>query len=65
MYKKYAKLRDARGMSDYAVAKQTNIPQSTIYDWRQRSEKDDKAALSIGNLRKIADLFGVSLEEFA
>lgn len=63
MYKVYEKLRDDRGLTDYEVAKQTGIPQSSIYDWKQRSQKDANASMSIRSLQKIADLFDISLLE--
>ena len=34
MYQNYTKLRDERNLSDYAVAKNTGIPQSTFTDWK-------------------------------
>lgn len=63
MYKVYSKLRDARGLTDYEVAIKTGIPQSSIYDWKQRSQKDENASMSIRSLQKIAALFEVSLLE--
>ena len=64
MYAKYAKLRDERGMSDNKVAVMTGITQSTIYDWKQRSERDKNAKMSLDNISKIARLFGVPIETF-
>lgn len=57
MYKKYAKLRDERGMTDYAVAKATGISTATMSSWRNEvyTPKADK-------LLAIAELFGVPLE---
>ena len=63
MYKVYSKLRDARGLTDYEVAIKTGIPQSSIYDWKQRSQKNEGASMSITSLQKIASLFEVSLLE--
>ena len=63
MNKVYEKLRDDRGLTDYEVAKQTGIPQSSIYDWKQRSQKDENASMSLRSLQKIAALFDVSLLE--
>lgn len=63
MYKVYSKLRDARGLTDYEVAIKTGIPQSSIYDWKQRSKKNEGASMSITSLQKIASLFEVSLLE--
>ena len=64
MYSKYAILRDERGYNDHQVATATGIPQSTIYDWKQRSERDANAKISIDNLVKITRLFGVPMEAF-
>lgn len=64
MYAKYAMLRDERDLSDYQVSLKTGIPQSTLYDWRQRSAKNPEAELSFGNILKIAKLFEVSMDAF-
>ena len=64
MYQKYSELRDARGLTDYQVAQQTGIPQSSIYDWKQRAEKNAGALISVSALSKIASLFDVSIEAF-
>ncbi|MBR6984673.1 MAG: helix-turn-helix transcriptional regulator [Ruminococcus sp.] len=64
MYAKYAELRDSLGFTDYEVALKTGIPQSTLYDWRQRSVKNPEAELSFGNILKIAKLFEVNMEAF-
>jgi len=65
MYTKYAKLRDSKGLNDNKVAEMTGIPASTIYDWKQRSDKDSKANLSFENTVKIAKLFEVPVDYFA
>ena len=64
MYSIYANLRDSKGLTDNAVAVAVGITQSTIYDWKQRANKNPDAKLSIDNLKKIADYFGVSIEYF-
>lgn len=64
MYTKYAKLRDERGYNDHSVSTATGIPQSTIYDWKQRTARDENAKLSIDNLVKIATLFEVPIDSF-
>lgn len=64
MYSIYAVLRDKKGLTDYAVAAKTGIKESTFYDWRQRSEKDPKTKMSVGNLKKLAVFFGVPIEYF-
>ena len=39
MYEKYVKVRDEHGVTDYEVAKQTGIPQSTFSDWKTGRSK--------------------------
>ena len=57
MYEIYCKLRDAKGMKDADVARETGITKSTFSDWKNgRSNPKD------AKLQKIADLFGVSVE---
>lgn len=57
MYEIYCKLRDAKGMKDSDVARETGITKSTFSDWKNgRSNPKD------AKLQKIADLFGVSVE---
>lgn len=57
MYEIYCKLRDAKGMKNSDVARETGITKSTFSDWKNgRSNPKD------AKLQKIADLFGVSVE---
>lgn len=58
MYENYAKLRDERGLSDYAVAKDLGIGRSTFSEWKRGdyTPKFDK-------LKKIADYFGVTTDD--
>lgn len=58
MYAKYVKLRDARGVNDANVADATGIPRSTFTDWKQ-----GRSNPKIEKLLKIAQYFGVSIEE--
>lgn len=58
MYEKYLKLRDEKGVSDYAVAKATGINVSTFSDWKSGRSKP-----KIEKLMKIATYFEVSIEE--
>lgn len=60
MYAKYAKLRDSAKLNDAQVALQTGIPRSTFTDWKQ-----GRSAPKVEKLIKIADLFGVTLDELA
>ncbi len=57
MYEKYARLRDAKGVTDYAVAKETGLSPSVFSDWKagRSKPKADKLAL-------IAKYFGVLIE---
>lgn len=58
MYAKYAKLRDAKGINDANVSDATGIPRSTFTDW-----KNGRSTPKTEKLIKIADFFGVSLDE--
>lgn len=58
MYAKYVKLRDAKGVNDANVSDATGIPRSTFTDWKQ-----GRSNPKIDKLLKIAEYFGVSIEE--
>ncbi len=58
MYEKYARLRDVKGMTDYAVSKATGISTSTLTDW-----KKGRSVPKADKLKVLAELFGVSIEE--
>ena len=60
MYQKYAELRDAAGVTDYRVAKETGVSTATLSNWKNGnySPKFDK-------LLAIAKYFGVPVEYFA
>lgn len=58
MYEKYARLRDAKGMTDYAVSKATGISTSTLTDW-----KKGRSVPKADKLKILAELFGVAIEE--
>lgn len=64
MYSRYAILRDAKGLSDWQVAKESNVPYTTIHDWGIRAKNKKDAGISVNNLRKIANFFNVSLDYF-
>lgn len=64
MYARYAKLRDERGYCDGSVAREIGISPNTLYDWKQRTERNgEKADIATPTLIAIADLFGVTLDE--
>ena len=58
MYKKVKKLMSTRGITAYRLSKETGIATSTLTNWKKGfyTPKVDK-------LKKIADYFGVTLEE--
>lgn len=58
MYDIYAKLRDARSMTDYSVAKETGISTVTLSAW-----KNGKYTPKVDKLVKIAKLFGVTIDD--
>lgn len=58
-YEKYAKLRDARELTDYQVCMKTDIKAATISSW-----KTGAYAPKIEKLIAIAKLFNVPLEFF-
>lgn len=59
MYKKYAELRNAAGVTDYEVGKMTGIATSTLSNWKagRYTPKTDK-------IKKLADYFKVPIEYF-
>lgn len=59
MYQRYAKLRDEKGLTDYAVAKETGIATATLSCWKN-GEYEPK----IDKLYAIAQFFGVPIEYF-
>ena len=59
MYARYVELRDKMGIRDADVSKATGIPQSVFTDW-----KNSKSSPKIDKLMKIADFFGISLDDF-
>lgn len=58
MYERYAEIRDKLGLKDSAVAKATGIGKSTFSDW-----KSGRSAPKMEKMKKIAEYFGVSVEE--
>lgn len=58
-YQKYVELRDSRGVSDYRVAIESGVNQSTFSDWKSGRSKP-----KIEKLIKIARFFEVPIEYF-
>ena len=59
MYQAYEKLRDDRGLTDYRVAMETNIPKSTFSEWKSGRSKP-----KLEKLIKLADFFDVPITTF-
>lgn len=60
MYAKYVELRDKKKLRDSEVARATGIAPSVFTDW-----KNGKCNPKVDKLLKIADFFGVTLDELA
>ena len=58
-YQKYVALRDEKGVSDYRVATESEVNQSTFSDWKSGRSKP-----KLEKLAKIARYFGVPIEHF-
>ena len=60
-YKKYVQIRDAKGMTDYAVSQATggSVATSSLSEWKSNSYQ-----LKLDKLAKIADALGVQITEF-
>lgn len=57
-YKKYAAVRDKKGITDYQVSKDTGIATATLSDWKNGISKPKTDKLKI-----LAEYFGVGIEE--
>lgn len=57
MYEDYARIRDSKGYSDYAVSKGTGISAGTLSDW-----KKGRYNLKADKLVKIAEFLDVSVD---
>ena len=56
-YDNYAKLKELKGVNDFAVSKSTGIAPATMSDW-----KNGRTEPKIDKLQRIADYFNVTLE---
>ena len=59
MYKKFAGLLAKTNKTAYQVSKETDIPQSTLSDWKR-----GRSTPKMDKLKILADYFGVSIEYF-
>lgn len=62
MYERYLELLKQHNLTTYQVSKATGIPESTLSMWKSRQDKNAK--LSVDNIKKLADYFGVPIEYF-
>lgn len=62
MYEIYKRLRDAKGVTDYAVAKACGLKQTTFTEWEKVANGEKGHAPKIDKLLKIARYFDVSLD---
>ena len=59
MYAIYMELKEAKGVTDYEVAKSTGVATSTLTNW-----KHGRYTPKLDKLQKIADYFGVTVDYF-
>lgn len=60
---KYEAIRDAKGLTDYQVAKNAGIEKSTFYTWRQKGEDNPGLTMNVANMMRLATALGVTIEE--
>lgn len=58
MYEKYERLKNKAGKTDYRVSIDTGVSRSILSEW-----KTGKHTPSLQNIRKIAEYFGVAIED--
>lgn len=58
MYNTYAKYRDAKGLTDYKVAKELDISQVTLSQW-----KNGRSKPRVETMLSLATLLGTTVEE--
>lgn len=63
MYKIYEKLRDERGLSDYAVAKKAEIASATLSAWKHEGTKKGYTP-KLDKLIRIANALDVPVTVF-
>ena len=57
MYEKYAKLRDAKGLTDYKVSQETGVSTATLSSW-----KNGVYTPKVDKLIKIANFLEVPIQ---
>lgn len=63
MFAKYAKVRDAAGMTDAKVAERAGILPTVISEWKRRSEQNKEAELTVQNMIRVAKALGCTLDD--
>lgn len=63
MYTKYAKVRDAAGMTDSKVAEQAGILPTVLSEWKRRSEQKAEAEMTVQNMLKVARVLNCKLDD--
>ena len=58
-YKRYTEIRDAKGVTDATVSRETGVLQSTLSDWKRGAYTPGFASIV-----KIANFLGVAANEF-
>ena len=65
----FSYLEEKAGLNDLQISKLTGIPQSTIYDWKQRTDryraegKNEKAEISALSLIKISKVLKCDVQK--
>lgn len=59
LYERYAELLNVTGKTTAEVCRETGISETTISNWKARGGR-----LSVDNLKRLADYFGVAMEYF-
>lgn len=58
-YKKYAEVRDRKGVTDYEVSKNTGVSTSTLSNW-----KAGRYTPKVDKISSLSAYFGVPIEYF-
>lgn len=57
-YEKYAKIRDSKGLTDYRISVEADIPKSTFSDW-----SSSRSLPKVEKMKAIADVLGCTIED--
>ena len=62
-YENYAKIRDAKGLTDYAVSRATGVSTATMTNWKQTMQPGQGYTPKLDKLLAIARFLEVPLDE--